>query len=513
MSSITNFLGRGTAVGKHDVIKMHYTIGMGSIARGSPETILAHTNSYIDGISLSEIKWGFYNTSEMGTKESSYLEFTLHDIAGQTLSNFIKLKQGASIIYYLGPASDGYPWSPPNFALYKPIVNDCKLEFSPTQGFTYTFVAMPIGNLTKTTELAAPADLKISGKHKGVRHDNMFADYLDEIALEWNTAISALGDKAGSAQIEFHIESDGINPDMEMRYPVFVNNTNEGNHIKTEGDAETELTFTVKKGIPIATEVQRLWNKHFLPPPATEADDCTTLHESMVEVNFNKYEGGISIIDVRCHKKEKSEPIIPILPVCIGTDETCSGTPYRAQLVGMNFDGIMPLLAAAKFSAFTGAKVAEAAVAGNASTTEKPNNENVCGIKSNETTADIPHSAGLPAGVNPLFDGWSELSSVLNTMKTPAFTLDIELPFTSDFSPKVHGGKLPDTIEGCAMGSIKYTSGLNLKFWWYTDPSCETLIPVKSISNDYRITKIIHTIGLNGNTTQVSLSHLTIHDV
>jgi hypothetical protein len=83
------------------------------------------------------------------------------------------------------------------------------------------------------------------------------------------------------------------------------------------------------------------------------------------------------------------------------------------------------------------------------------------------------------------------------------------MPYTYGFTPITHGGFLPDAISGSPMGGINHDVGAELSFWWYVDVDCQQMAPVEAISTIYRITKVIHSIGLSGNNTQISLSHLT----
>jgi hypothetical protein len=115
----------------------------------------------------------------------------------------------------------------------------------------------------------------------------------------------------------------------------------------------------------------------------------------------------------------------------------------------------------------------------------------------------------MPAGNNPSYDGWNNFASLLQKYKLSQFTLDIELPYTFAFTPEWFGGVLKNATDA-GNGAFAVEEGIELQFYWYIDSWCEILEKVDVISTDYRITLVTHNIGLNGNTTQIKLSHLSV---
>jgi hypothetical protein len=495
------------AVGHSDVIKMNYAIGIGTLQSKQPEgTLLAHTYSFLSGISLSELKWGFYNPSESGTQESAFIHFTLHDIAGEGLSNFLRLKSGAAIIYMKGPMSDGTLWAK-EWMQYKPVANDCKLDFSPTQGFTYTFAGMPIGRMAQTMELMCPDEITINNSDKGVAHANIFGEYLTEFENKWNGIVTANGTKVSTATIHFDVVGDGINDKLKAT-PPFI--TEKENSDATIGDGAASVQpWTTNKGDTIADAVKSLWNERFAP--RNEDGSLVTDAGSQIEVNFKEWEG-MNVIDVRLHERGSTDTVTSIIPICIGDDNNCKMALHRGQLVSIDFGGIINIIAADKVVNEHGAEKGGSQNGNDGITVLNAEGKYVVADESQykESMAGLPHSAGIAVGGNSSFDGFGQLGTILNKYKSPEFKIEVELPYSFMFTPFEHGGALPDGMEGAVTGAIKYTSGVKLDFYWYTDPSCSTLALVDTISQTFRITQVVHTIGLNGNTTQISLSQLML---
>lgn len=498
-----------TAVGHDEVIKMEYELGLGALEAEAPDTSLAHTTSFEIGISLSEIKWGFYNTNETGEYDSSYIEFTLHDIAGTTLPLFLEVKSGARYIFFKGPKSDGSLWSGA-YTKYQPIQDGCQLEFSQTQGFTYRFSGMPVGNLTKTQKMSVHSKIPINGiGDNDAKHGNTFKDYLQEIQEKWNSMLK--GKKTGTARIEF--ETGQSSPDLISQTPFHIEAENHDNPKKQAGDPVARVQqFAIHPGVPIATVVQSLWQERFAVKETGPGKDMNA--GSILEVNFKKYDGSTNFIDVKLQKKRETDTSVIPLDVCIGDDENCKGATYRAQLTGLDFRGMLELVGQDKIIDAEEQKLAEVNVIGSDSVPCVDAEETKGGAdkQDKENLSHVPSSAGLPVGNSSIFDGRGILSSFLNRYKSADFALEIELPYSYGFTPVVHGGELIDAVDGCVTCGIHYTQGVQIQFYWYTDVTCETLALVPAISTNYRITSVTHTIGLSGNTTQVKLSHKNVSD-
>lgn len=510
------FAGAGTPwspVGHDEVIKMHYWIGIGRIEVGMPETPLAWTTSYTTGVSLSEIKWGFYNPSDPGSDSSAFLEFTLHDIAGQTMSDFIKIKTGQYAIYFHGPTSGGDFWFG-NMAVYYPNQESCDLQFSQTQGFTYKFSAKPIGELAKSKLIAPTSKITINGINEGnVAHGNTFKDYLQELETKWNKMLTESPDKANTAKIKIQMRpEEAANDDALKQPPVHVEKEKKGQPAgKTATGAAKIDQISFTQFDPISSVIQALWQKRFVPAEA--APEKKIDKNSQLEVSWCKYEGGETVIDVKCHKTGVTDNVPNTFFLCVGTDDVCDGFPYRAQIAAINFKGMFTLLAAEKMNNPKGMGSAEMSQQGNQENVPVSHAKTTPVAESTQkeaTMAALAWAAGIGAGVNPQYDGWGQFRTLLNKHKIPDFTIDFDMPYTYAFTPQVNGGLLKDAIPGTAMGGINFSEGIQLFFWWYTDPDCQDVTLVRELSTDYRITKVQHSIGLSGNTTQLSVSHLNV---
>ena len=502
------------SVGHRETIKMEYLIGIGSISSGFMEKVLAYTESFNEGVSLSDIKWGFYNTGAGGATEAGYIEFTIHDIAGQCLEDFVKIKSATQYIYFQGPMSDGSLWPGPQM-IYSPLSEDCNLEFSPSQGFTYTFKGFPLFQAARSKVMGAPAQFIINGLDHTTNkpHSNTFEDYLKELADKWNANIQS-ETKKNIAGIKFEYET-GDNIDSMRKATPFNVIKEKGKTLSTTANPLTPAApITVQAGDTLSDVVIKLWQHGFAP---TEQDAAGGYNaDSKVEVNLKAKDGNIHLIDVKLHEKLKTDTTTTLIPVCVGDDINCKYQPYRANLVGINFGGIWNVVAANLFSKTEGGtdESDPSVTAGN--DTKKNTDINVqdattgttAGSKENMNAIDT--NPGIRSGQNPVYDGWNTVATILNKHKMPDFELNIELPYSFGFTPMVHGGLLTDSMTGMATGGISFKQGVALMFYWYTSPTCSALALVPGISNDYRVVKVTHNIGLNGNTTQVALSHLTI---
>lgn len=495
-----------SAVGHEEVIKMEYEIGLGALEADGPDTLLAYTTSYELGITLSEIKWGFFNTNETGEKESSYIEFTLHDIAGVTLPLFIDVKGGAKYIFFKGPTSSGNLWSGA-YAVYQPIQEGCQLEFSQTQGFTYRFSGSPLANTAKTQKLSIHSKITMDGlDYNNKKHGNTFEDYLAELEYKWNSMLNC--EKKGTAMIKLTIE-DGAS-ELKAQTPYQIEPENPQPKTNTGDPVSRVKHFAINPGTPIARAIQSFWQERFA---GKETDPAKNINAgSILEVNFTKYDGSTNHINVRLQRKRETDDGVSPLDVCIGDDVNCAGATYRAQLTGIDFGGLLSYMGQQKIIDAKEQEMGEVTAIGSDSITCTPAEKTKGGAdkQDKETVANIPQSVGLPVGNDSIFDGGGELATFFNRYKEADFSLEMELPYSFGFTPTIHGGVLEPSEAGIANGGIHYLQGVLLRFFWYTDVTCEYLALVPAISTDYRVTSVTHTIGLSGNVTQVKLSHKNV---
>lgn len=481
-----------TAVGNGQVVKMEYYIMIGPFDN-EPDTLLAWTESFRDGISLSEIKWGYVNTSNAADSGLGQIEFTLHDIAGKSLANFIRVRKGTNYIHFKGPMSSGKLCPIPAWSMYFPIPEDCKIEFNATQGFTYTFVGKPIVQLGKSNTISATSDFTITGSQ--VEKETTFEDYLNKVVMPmWNTQIE---ESNHSEKVSPKIKNFEFVSDDKLSYednPAQVT-------LKEVKSAQSHLEpFAVTRGMNIDTLVTSLFNERF-----KKEEDYPK--RPIIEVNFKRWQGEGHTLQVR-FVDNTVEDVVSDMIVCIGDDKNCAGFDFRGQLVGISFNELITQFAS----------IADGDISPSGDLTQggnvKPNPADTSPVKvdqGNEKAVKRDTSAysSLPMGHGSTAM-WGQLTTYLQQHNIPGLTLDIELPFSFGFTPMSLGGLLKDSIEGGTGVGIHYTQGCELKFFWYEDPDCAKLVLRPEISQSYRITSVTHTIGLNGNTTQVGLSHLHI---
>jgi len=499
-----------TAVGHEEVIKMEYKLGLGSLEASEPSKLLAYTTSFKKGVSLSEIKWGFHNTSEPGEYDSSYIEFTLHDIAGETFQDFLDVKSNAKYIFFKGPKSDGSLWDGA-YTKYQPVQDGCQLEFSQTQGFTYRFSGSPIVNNVKTQKYSVHSKIELDGLcDTNKKHANTFKDYMDELTYKWNSQLGCK--KAGTAKIQ--IDLSDSSPDLPSQTPFLVEQ--EGNNPKplnTSGDPVKRVKkFPINAGVPLAKEIQSFWQERFA---GKETDTSKNINAgSVLEVNFKKYDGSTTFIDIKLHRKRQTDFSVNTIDVCVGDDVNCAGATYRAQLTELDFRGILAQIGQDKIINAGEQKTGEANAIGSDSIlcVDAEESKGEVDKQDKENLSHTPNSPGIATGNNAIFDSRGYLASYLNKYKHADFALEIEMPYSYGFTPVVHGGKLIDAIGGEVTCGIHFLQGVELQFYWYTDVTCEKLALVPGISTSYRITSVTHTIGLSGNTTQVKLSHKNLSD-
>lgn len=495
--------------GWSEPIRMEYEIRFDELGREKPGELFVDTTSFRQGVSLSSIKWSFYNICDQSTREGGVIEFTVHDIAGQTLEKYYKISRTRTHIYFLGPMSDGSLWIPGKYAIYVPIEDKCSLEFSATQGFTYKIVGKPAGKIAESAFLTTPFKIIINGIGiDNKNHDNTFRSYLKEFEDKWNAMIKQHPSKESTAMIKFITnEKEGVNS-MMMKATPYYTEQNKDTPLNPSGDPVTRIKeFEVSSGSPIAEYVRRLWQQRFT---GKDPDDKKgTSGSSTLLVEYSKYEGGINYICIKLLRKQDSDEVNNVIPVCIGSDLNCIGQQYRATLSNIEFNGIFNSMQTNKINLELHQSNGEPGQVGNTENKTIPVKDEE-GQFERSTTEDAKHSAGLPRGNNSLHDGWACFSSLLNDTNKPEFVLDIEMPYTFAFTPKQLGGLLENSIDDQQTSNIHEKVGVDLEFYWYTDPLCEILTKVEAISRKYRLDTVTHSIGLSGNSTQLRLSHMYV---
>lgn len=495
------------AAGHSEVIMMNYALSMGprsALNATFGDTMLAHTYSFLEGVSLSEISWGFVNSaSSAGDKANAYLKFTLHDIAGSMFSNFIKIRSSAMAIYFYGPMSDGNIWSGGNAAVYTPITQDCNMEFSPTQGFTYTFICQPLDKLIKTEEYLVPKQIDIDGTYDGkavTSTGNLFKDYIMELEHKWNAGLT--DDKKNTARIEFDYAdaSEGAQSQMWQQTPTQTEKV-----AGTNDDTKTNVVtpYVIPSGTNLAVAIRGLWQERF-----------SNKENTTIEVNFKDYDGSRTLVNLKLHIPNVTTPIGVKMPykLCVGDDINCIGIPFRGNLANISFGKLFDTLGGASTSSTLGSSET-AIAAGNDSKVETatPPEEKGADNMTKVNKTDVSYSTGPAPGANQGgFDAWGKLKEILNSTKSPELVIEIDMPYTFAFSPQNLGGMLKNSQEGFITTGIHPVQGVDFEFYWYSDPTCSFLDKMDVISTEYRLAGVQHTIGLNGNSTQVKLTHLQL---
>lgn len=497
------------ATGREDVVKMEYMLLMGHIdTMGTPETPLAYTESFLEGISLTEISWGYLNTATTeASKDDAFLKFTLHDIAGETLGKFFRLRSGTQLIYFHGPMSDGSLWFG-DMAIYKPVTESCEMTFSLTQGFTYSIVAEPVVNMAKTMMYRNPKEFSLTGTYEQQPTGNTFKDYMKEFVSKWNAGLPE--DRKGTSKIEIDYgdDSEGAQADLWTRPVQVTDKTSAGEQSNPNNPIQHHA---VPEGANLSHEIVNIWQNLFTPVEKDTTAQNTSSGANL-EVNFKQYKEGVTMIHLRLHKKEETSKVdfAPFV-ICIGSDLNCQYQIFRAQLVELRFSGLYSVLGATVHE--NSPESGDTTLAGSKSETPNTNNTTpeMENDKSKENMAAASNSTG-PASVSQEhgYDGWGTMRTLLNDHKTPELTIDVELNYAFAFSPQSIGGWLKDALESQQAAAIHPSQGAFLLFFWYEDIHCENLVLNDVISTSYRITKVMHTVGLNGNMTQVGLSHLHI---
>jgi len=488
-----------------DVIMMHYKVYLAEVDTGNNKKLLADTFSYKLGVSCSEIKWGFDNGGAYGHDiNNKRISITLHDIAGKLIADIVKIQSMKYWIYFVGPTSTGELWSGPP-VIYSPDPKDCKIEFSPTQGFTYTISGIPAMTLPSSQAVTNSQEFSLTGfAGDGISKGSTFADYLKKhLVARWNSYITQ---DLKKPQAKIKIIPDESHPLMKNRAQVTVKNE--------KGTQDRIEPFKVPAGKSISDVITELWETRF---KKKEKDLQKNKHGSIghrptLQIFFEKWKGKEVVIHVKFTDNKDAKSTSNNLDICIGSDMNCVGSLYRGQLVSMDFGPLYSQMQAisnhidnAKGS--TDPHRSTGAQGGNdGGDVETGVNENEA-RPGHENITELPFSSGL----TKKSDGsWGLIDAVIKAGNVPKFTIGVELPYSYAFTPDVHGGLLKPLIDGLITGGIATNQGANLEFFWYTDPNCSVLIKQPEISGTYRIATVTHTIGLSGNTTQVTLATLNI---
>jgi hypothetical protein len=313
----------GSPVGYKDVVKMEYEIGYGTFDSGM-EGRLAWTDSFKQGITLSDIQWSFVNTAtDKGDETEGKISFTLHDIAGLLFEQFMYLKLSAKYIYFIGPKTSGEKWGGTH-SLYQVDKEACSMEFSQTQGFTYTFAGTAAAAVSKSNIAASPYEFTLTNVLSGTY--KTFKDIVEkELVKQWNDKIE--GEKAGTAKIKVEVSpTDELNDKYHTRPPL--NNDTQG-----EGAPGGTFQYSVKQGTTIYDAISKLWTQVF--QNASDVENRVRLR-----VDFHKWEGGDVALKVFFTDKSIEDSIVTSVAICVGDDDNCKGWPYRGELASIDFKEI-----------------------------------------------------------------------------------------------------------------------------------------------------------------------------
>ena len=485
-----------------DVVKMHFTIRMARYDTGSSDqTLICSSESFYEGISVSSVSWGFDSPGATGgDRSAAKLSFTLHDIAGKNITTIMKLRTGIYWLYFRGPDSLGELW-PGVEAIYMPIPEECNIEFSATQGFTYSIGARPIANLANSPLTATKSALTLTGAGDGIGPGSTFKDYLTTHFVNiWNE--DAKEKKKTNAQIAIECV-----PHPLMDSQVVVYEKNEG------GKQGLIEPFAINALEELGNAIRRLFFERFNKKENSvqTSKDGSISKKPTLEIVFKEWKGKKLLFQVAFIDDKDEKTLTNKIPVCIGSDLNCQDATYRAQLVSMDFGPLYTQMVGAVLYRIDNKQ--SDGIADSAANSANDDTGTVASVPFEKASdvLEIATNHELNVGMQKNANGsWGVLDAVLAKNNAPHFTIDIELPYAFGFTPAAHGGMLKDLYNGGTGAGIHYTQGVELDFWWYSDPNCSELVKQPEISTDWRIAKVIHTIGLNGNTTQVTLSILTI---
>lgn len=484
-----------SAVGHSDVVLMKYKIGMGLYDHGL-DALIVSDQTYKEGVSLSEVSWGFNSPGSTNGAEAAKLSFTIHDIAGKMIDTISKLRTGKYWLYFKGPTSTGALWGG-DYAIYRPIPEDCRIEFSYSTGFTYTISGVPIVKLVEKS-LVLKSNFTITGNNAGP--NATFKDYLiKEFQKMYNDTLKETPDKLESAQLKFNklegsIMDNPIAPDQ-------VSKDNQGYIAPMEFSQNTPLATAIREFF-----FGRFFSKEHVKSQTGGQDKG----RPNIQVTFDKLKDGFVEVSVIGIDSVEEAQVDTSLSICIGDDANCAGIPYRAELAGIEMPDIL-------YSEMTRIALkredesGDPAQAGNdTGIVDKGDGKRVINTSDggeDEAEVSLAFSGDLFMNADGV---QSTYAAALTTNKMSGFTVSIELPYSFAFTPDPYGGKLKPAIPGTSGVGIDVTQGANLSMFWYKDSSCSELALVPGISGFYRIVEVTHTIGLSANTTQVKLSHFTL---
>lgn len=496
-----------------DVVRMKFKLMIGKMDTHNEMELLCDHNSYLQGISISELKWGFYSPSSYGDASSANISFTLHDISGKLINSVMKLRAATHYIYFHGPMSNGELWFSSKNAIYTPEIDSCKIEFSPTQGFTYTFGGKPIIQQASSPVLKASQSFSITGDK--IPEGTSFKKYVEEeFTTTWNSHIVE-DQKKPTAQIKLTVHEHGSSGSKHTANKPQVK-------VKAKDGKVSQIeSFNVKTGDLLSNSIRNMFYTRFYDEEESVVKKGTNKDDSSKTDTKKSTKPQITIIYDRWAKNTVNEIHVFIFDdhdrkqadnlqkICIGSDLTCIGSQFRGQLVGMNFDSFYSFMAASSIEQNIDGSNSNHDVAqgGNNDTTIEKSDEYNVGRKTQIEEVTIANSADFTKiGTG----NWGLLESAMNSVKSPSFTIDVEMPYSFGFTPKSHGGYLLDQIESTVSSGISAYQGVDLDFYWYTEPTCSFLARQDGVSGKYRLVEVTHSLGLNGNTTQLKLSHLTL---
>ena len=483
----------GTPVGVKDVVKMNYYIGYGVMDNGLDGTI-AWTESFKEGVSLSDIQWTFVNSATQGGKETTgKITFTIHDIAGTMFNKYMHLKTGIDWIYYWGPDSEGNLWGG-DFALYMVDAENCSLEFSATQGFTYTIAGISAYAVARTKQMVCPASFGITGVESG--GSPMFATALEvDLLKTWNEKLKSCKKVGAEVVIEYDTT---VCPDYFARSPKTVDTKDAG--------TPTTFNYQVAQNTTIADAIVGLWNDVY----ATNSDKENKVR---CRVDFKEWKGGPYKVIVKFTDKTVEDAVdIGPMYICVGDDINCAGAEYRGELASIGLNDmsnryLLHMEKKPKEADGVAPKGAEEPTPPSCPSTETAYGSDF----SSKDGAETPwHASNLDdPQEQDKTNYWHQMYKLVQDGFVAELEIEVNMPYTHDFTPKSQGGKLADALEGLAS-VIHMKQGAYLDFYWYKDPNCAELIRNPVISSTYRISEVNHQIGLGGNQTVVKLSHLQL---
>jgi len=474
-------------IGHADNIRMQFVIALAELTTlEMTGDVIATDMSYLEGITIESISWSFSTVSNQPLE--SHFEVTLKDIAGSAFEIIAKLRSHKYAIAYMGPTNRGDLWGMmpgANFAYYVPDNHDCTITFQQESGFSYkiTGIGTWVGGGKK--QISAETTLN-GGLLKNANGDGTFKEFLEkELLVQFNKAAEKESKKTETAQVVFDFEDD----------PIFDTKA----YKKTKDDSKME-DFKTNAGESLESVINRLWYERFQDPAEKTKQDGEKANVRFItstEIKDGKTHIHISVIYQK--KASNNDGFAPI-NICVGPDEFCNPMPiaFRGTLSGIDLpETIYSYLVSNSIKKTDGVNEPEQSVDDEHEVQEGDTFQDHGGPPHDADTGNL---SNLTRVFTSNFD--AQMDAVLSQIQSFDFKLEITMPYSFGMSPESVGGLLANQVKDAKNNHVIHVAqNINLIFFWYTDVTCAHFAPVISMSKEWRLLEITHTIGPQNSTT------------